>query len=177
MRQRPGASRRRRTSSVTARDDRSGRKREPLAVLTDWVLTHRRLVVVFWLAAAVAGAASASSATHALSQRSALPGKPGYEANRLIQRLYGNGGATAPFVAVLTLPPGQRVDSASARDGIGSAMRAVQARLPGSRIVSYASSGDPRFVSRDGRTGFALIFPPSQPDGQNPASGSLARTK
>src|SRR6266545_5440174 len=127
----------RRISSVTGRDDRSSRKRAPLAVLTDWVLTHRRLVVVFWLAAAVAGAASASSASHALSQRSALPGKPGYQANQLIQRLYGNGGATAPFVAVLTLPPGQRVDTASARDAIGSAMRAVQARLPGSRIASY----------------------------------------
>jgi RND superfamily putative drug exporter len=140
-------------------------------------VTHRRLVVVFWLAAAVAGAASASSATHALSQRSALPGKPGYEANQLIQRLYGNGGATAPFVALLTLSPGQRVDAASARNAIGSAMRALQAHLPGSRIASYASSRDPRFVSGDGRTTFALIFAPSQPDGQNPVAGALARTK
>src|SRR6266498_280932 len=177
MTQRLGARQWRRRRSVTGRDDRSGRKRAPLAVLTDWVLTHRRLVVVFWLAAAVAGAASASSATHALSQRSALPGKPGYEANRLIQRLYGNGGATAPFVAVLTLPPGQRADSASTREGIGSATRAAQARLPGSRVASYASSGDPGFTSANGRTSFALIFPPSQPDGQNPASRSLARTK
>src|SRR6266516_636921 len=177
MTQRPGASRWRRTTSVTTRDDRGARKREPLAVLTDWVLTHRWLVVVFWLTAAVAGAASASSATHALSQRSALPGKPGYQANQLIQRLYGNGAATAPFVAVLTLSPGQHLDTARARDGIGSAVRAVQARLPGSWIASYASTGDPRFVSRDGRTSLAPTFPPSQPDGQNPIAGALARTK
>jgi RND superfamily putative drug exporter len=135
------------------------------------------LVVVFWLAAAVSGAASASSATHALSQRSALPGKPGYQANQLIQRLYGNGGATAPFVAVLTLPAGQQVNTAPDRDAIGSAMGAVQARVPGSRIVSYASAGDPRLVSRDGRTSFALIYPPSQPDGQNPVAGALAHTE
>jgi putative drug exporter of the RND superfamily len=140
------------------------------------VLTHRRSVVVFWLAAAVAGAASASSATHALSQRSALPGKPGYEANQLIQRLYGNGAATAPFVAVLALAPGRHVDTAD-RDAIGSAMHAVQAHLPGSRIDSYASTGDPRFLSPDGRTSFALIYPPSQPDGQNPVAGALAHTK
>jgi RND superfamily putative drug exporter len=155
------------------RKSRSG----PLAALTDWVITHRRLVVVFWVTAVVAGAASASSATHALSQRSALPGKSGYEANQAIERLYGNGAATAPFVAVLSLPSGQHVDTSSARNAIGSAMRAVQAHLPGSRIVSYASSGDPRFFSRDGRTSFALIYPPSQPDGQNPVAGALARTK
>jgi len=146
-------------------------------VLTDWVLIHRRFVVVFWLAAAVAGAASASSATHALSQRSALPGKSGYEANRLIQRLYGNGGATAPFVAVLSLPSGQPVASSPARAAIARATRAVQTRVPGSRVVSYATTANPRFVSRDGRTSFALIFPPSQPDGQNPVAGALARTK
>src|SRR6266516_4265729 len=116
MTQRLGARQWRRRRSVAGRDDRSGRKRGPLVALTDRVLTHRRFVVVFWLAAAVAGAASASSATHALSQRSALPGKPGYQANQLIQRLYGNGAATAPFVAVLTLSPGQHLDTARARD-------------------------------------------------------------
>ncbi len=145
--------------------------------LTDRVLTHRRFVVVFWLAAAVAGAASAPSATQALSQRSALPGKSGYEANRLIQRLYGNGGATAPFVAVLSLPSGQPVATPSARAAIAQAMRAVQASVPGSRVVSDATTANPRFVSRDGRTSFALIYPPSQPDGQNPVAGALARTK
>src|SRR6266508_6177917 len=177
MRQRPGARQWRRRRSVAGRDDRSSRKRGPLVALTDWVLTHRRFVVVFWLAAAVAGAASASSATHALSQRSALPGKSGYEANRLIQRLYGNGGATAPFVAVLSLPSGQPVASSSARAAIARATRAVQTRVPGSRVVSYATTANPRFVSRDGRTSFALIYPPSQPDGQNPVAGALARTK
>src|SRR5713226_4504757 len=93
--------------SVTTCNRQTNRRRADgglLPALTDWVLRHRRLVLVFWLAAAVAGLASASSATHALSQRSALPGKPGYEANLLIERLYGNGGATPPYVAVLALP-------------------------------------------------------------------------
>jgi len=99
--------------------------------LTDRVLTHRRFVVVFWLAAAVAGAASAPSATQALSQRSALPGKSGYEANRLIQRLYGNGGATAPFVAVLSLPSGQPGATPSARAAVGGAARRASARASG----------------------------------------------
>src|SRR5262249_61830454 len=76
-------------------------KRGPLAALTAWVLTHRRSVAALWLLAGGAGAASASSATHALSQRSSLPGKPGFEGNQLIQRLYENGGATPPRVAGL----------------------------------------------------------------------------
>src|SRR6266511_4815703 len=177
MTQRLGARQWRRRRSVAGRDDRSGRKRGPLVALTDQVLTHRRFVVVFWLAAAVAGAASAPLATQALSQRSALPGKSGYEANRLIQRLYGNGGATGPFVAVLSLASGQPVATPSARAAIAQAMRAVQASVPGSRVVSDATTANPRFVSRDGRTSFALIYPPSQPDGQNPVAGALARTK
>src|SRR6516225_1540203 len=89
--------------------DRSGERpvqRGLLAALTTWALRHRRLVALVWLLAGVAGAASASSATHALSQRSSLPGKPGFEANQSIQRLYGNGGATPPYVAVVALRAG-----------------------------------------------------------------------
>src|SRR5262249_58599376 len=97
------------TQSRSDPPDRSGEQpveRGPLAALTAWVLTHQRSVAALWLLAGVAGAASASSATHALSQRSSLPGKPGFEANQSIQRLYDNGGATPPYVAVLTPPPG-----------------------------------------------------------------------
>jgi putative drug exporter of the RND superfamily len=147
------------------------------AVFIDWVLAHRRVVAAFWLALAVVGAGSASSATHALSQRSALPGRPGYEANQSIQRLYGSGGATAPFVAVLTVPTGHRLDTSAARRTIADALGAVVARVPGSRVVSYASTGDRRFLSRDRRTTFALIYPASQPDGQTPAAGAFAQTK
>src|SRR6266536_1321715 len=168
---------RRQEYGATAYSTAAEMQERTLAALTDWVLAHRRLVVVFWLAAAVAGAASASSATHALSQRSALPGKPGYQANQLIQRLYGNGGATAPFIAVLSLPSDQRIATPSTRAAIGQAMRALQKYVPGSRVVSYASTADRRFVSPDGRTTFALVYPPSQPDGQNPVAGALAHTK
>jgi uncharacterized membrane protein YdfJ with MMPL/SSD domain len=148
-----------------------------LAALTAWTLRHRRLIAVFWLAAAVAGAAWASSATHALSQRSSLPGKPGFEANRLIGRLYGNGGAEAPLVAVLALPPGHRIDTPAARAAIVSAMRAVQARIPGTRIASYASTGNAQFLSTDRRTTFALIYPPSDASGETPIAGALAQMK
>src|SRR5205085_804686 len=37
--------------------------------------------------------------------------------------------------------------------------------LPGARVASYASTGNKAFVSRDGRTTFALVYP--RPDGGN----------
>src|SRR5262249_10041818 len=148
-----------------------------LAGFTDWVLAHTRLVAVAWLAAVGAGAASASSATHALSQRSSLPGKPGFEANQLIGRLYGNGGSEPPFVAVLTLPPGQRIDTPATRAAIASAMRAVQASIPGTRIASYASTGNAQFLSSDRRTTFALIYPPSHASRQTPIHPPLPHPK
>src|SRR5215831_9522827 len=168
------------TQSRSDPPDRSGEQpveRGPLAALTAWVLTHQRSVAALWLLAGVAGAASASSATHALSQRSSLPGKPGFEANQSIQHLYENGGATPPYVAVVTVPRGQRIVAPANRAAIASAMRAVRARLPGARVASYPSTGDRGFVSRDGRTSFALIYPPSQPDGQTPVAGGLARVQ
>jgi putative drug exporter of the RND superfamily len=132
---------------------------------------------MLWLVAAVAGAVSASSATRALSQRSSLPGKSGFETNQLIQRLYGSGGATPPYVAALTVTSGKRITALASRTAIASAMQAVQARLRGARVASYASTGERGFVSRDGRTSFALIYPPSQADGQTPVADALGRVK
>src|SRR5262249_21470911 len=100
-----------------------------------------------------------------------------FEANQSIQRLFENGGATPPYVAVLTLPRGRRIVAPANRAAIASAMRAVRARLPGARVAAYASTGDRGFVPPDGRTSFALIYPPSEPDGQTPVAGALARVQ
>ena len=43
--------------------------------------------------------------------------------------------------------------------------------LPGSRVASYASTGDKAFVSNDGHTTFAIVYPKPDPDssfGDNP---------
>jgi RND superfamily putative drug exporter len=43
--------------------------------------------------------------------------------------------------------------------------------LPGGRIASYASTGDDAFVSDDGRTTYAIAYPPLDPNsafGENP---------
>ncbi len=94
-----------------------------------------------------------------LSQQFTLPGQPAYKANLAILRSYGNGGSTLPLVGVVTAPPGSSIDSPAARRGLGRAFAQV-AGMPGVRVVSYATTGDRRFISADRRTTYGLVFPP-----------------
>ena len=79
--------------------------------LTRTVLSHRRAVVVIWLLLAMAGAATARTTIGRAMTSYTLAGSPGYAANQRIATLYGNGGAAAPTVAVITLPASLRIDS------------------------------------------------------------------
>ena len=140
-------------------DDRG----EPVATLTRWVLAHKRLVVVFWVIVTVAAFAAVGPAVDALSEEFTLPGREGFETNREIAAIYGNGGDVAPIVPVVTLPEGTTVDSPGVAEELDSALAQVQAALPEARLTSYVSTGDRAFVSDDGRTTFALLWIPPQP--------------
>jgi putative drug exporter of the RND superfamily len=135
-----------------------------VAALTRWVLRHKTLVVLMWLVLTAAGAASAPQAIQAMSPNfGSLPGRPAYEANQQIRRLYGNGGDANPLVLVVRLPDGTTVDTPGVRTQLGTAVgRAAQA-VGGGRAASYADGGDRGFVSADGRTTFAVLYPPPGP--------------
>src|SRR5437870_8150867 len=147
--------------------------------LTRWVLSHKRIVVVFWVIVTLVGVASAGSATKALKQKFSVPGKEGWVTNQQIAReFHGTGGDHAPLLPVVTLPAGRSVDSA----GVRGELRALEARfeqvLPGSRQAGYASTGSRAFVSADGRTTFIIAYPPpdpNQPFGDNPNAAKKAR--
>jgi len=124
------------------------------------VLTHKLLVVLFWVILTVVGGASSNSATNALSQRFELPGREAYDTNIAIVHQYGNGGGIDPVVPVVTLPVGTTVHSAGVRAQLSAAFARVAAALPGSRLVSWANTGNPAFVSRDGRTTFGMVYLP-----------------
>jgi len=128
-----------------------------MATLTSCVLAHKR-IVDFWILVTIAAFAAIKPASDALSQQFPLPGREGYEANQRIAKLYGTGGDVAPMVPVVTLPRGTTVDSPAVEAQLAGALAKVQATLPGARIASYASTGDPAFVSRDRRTTFALVY-------------------
>ncbi len=126
--------------------------------LTCWILDHTRLVALAWLVVAVTSLFTVSSASNALSKSFALPGQPGFETDQAIIHAYGNGGGNAPAVPVITLPAGTTIDSAGIRAEWRNALARVRRAAPGARIVSYVSTGNRLFVSRDGRTTFALVY-------------------
>ncbi|HEX6461565.1 MAG TPA: MMPL family transporter [Thermoleophilaceae bacterium] len=145
--------------------------------MTRFALRHRRLVVAFWVLLTVAGMAFAGKATGALSKEFSVPGREGATTNAQIARTYGNGGNSAPLVPVATLPAGTSVDSSAVRAGLRQVEARIKRAVPGARVASYASTGDRGFVSRDGRTTFAIAYPPISGGsfGQNPKAARAAR--
>jgi len=140
-----------------------------METVTRWILRHRLIVAAFWLIVAVAGLSSAGSATNALSQQYSAPtGYEGVATNGAILHTYGTGGGASPVVPVITLPRGATVATPGVRATLAAAFAAVQAALPGARVISYASTGDRAFVSADGRTTFALVYPVARPGAQAP---------
>jgi RND superfamily putative drug exporter len=149
-----------------------------LQSLTRWVLAHKRTVVAFWVVATIAGMAAAGPASDALEPEFSVPDKEGWETNQVIaERYQGTGGDTAPLVPVVTLPEGESVDSAAVQSDLRQLDQRLSEALPAARIASYASTGDETFVSDDGRTTFAVIYPQPDPDsafGENPAAEEAA---
>jgi RND superfamily putative drug exporter len=139
-------------------------------------------VVGFWLIATMAGFAFVSSATGALSQQTSI-GSESEKTDLAIERMYGNGNHY-PVIAVVTLPRGTTVDTPGVRTQLGAALARVSTGQgpssnspwqlgPGSRVVSFASTGNRAFVSHDGRTTFALIYPMN--DNQDAVAQVLSR--
>ncbi len=135
-----------------------------MSSVTRWVLAHKRTVVVFWLLLTVVGIATVNSATKALDQKFSVPGKEGWETNVAIADRFHAGGDAAPLVPVVTLPEGETVSSPAVRSRLSQLDGKLERALPGARIASYASTGDRSFVSADGRTTFAIVYPPPDPN-------------
>jgi putative drug exporter of the RND superfamily len=146
--------------------------------LTRWVLGHKRTVVVTWIVLTFAGIAAAGPATDALDSEFSVPGKESWEANVAIAQQYGGDrNGTSPLLPVVTLPKGETVDSPGVRSELSTLDRRLDDALPGARIASYASTGNRAFVSDDGRTVFALVYPRPDPDsafGENPKAEKAA---
>jgi putative drug exporter of the RND superfamily len=135
--------------------------------LTRRVLAHKRIVVVSWLVLTAVGVALAGPATDALEPGFSVPNKEGWETNEAITKRYGDtGGDTAPLVPVVVLADDKTVDSPGVRTELAAIDERLRKALAGSRIASFASTGDRAFVSDDGRTTFALAYPPPDPHSQ-----------
>src|SRR3954447_13047471 len=127
--------------------------------------------------------AAAGPASDALNPEFSVPGKEGWETNvEIAARYNGTGGDASPLLPVVTLPKGQSIGSARVQADLKRLDARLANALPNARIASYASTGDRGFVSRDGRTTFAIVYPRRDPGstfGENPraeraASAALA---
>ena len=149
-----------------------------MSSLTRWVLAHKRTVVIGWILLTIAGVMAAGPATDALDPEFSVPNKEGWETNQTIAQQYrGTGGDTMPLVPVVTLPKGTSADAPAVKADLAKLDAKLERALPGSRLASYASTGDSAFVSKDGRTTFALVYPQPDPDsafGENPKAEKAA---
>jgi RND superfamily putative drug exporter len=122
--------------------------------LARFVLRHRLLVSLTWLALFIAGGIAAGPAAGRLNFDFSLPGQPGYEAEEQMIATFGTSSADT-FVPVLTMPAGETVQQH--RADVKKVFDTVRTELPQLRVVDLSSTGDQRFVTDDGRSTFGLV--------------------
>ncbi|HEV7211559.1 MAG TPA: MMPL family transporter, partial [Blastococcus sp.] len=132
--------------------------------LARFVLRHRLVVVLGWLALMVAGGIVAGPVTDRLTFDFSLPGQPGYEAEQQLIATFGTSTADT-LIPVITVPAGSTV--AERKADIAGVFAALRTAVPQVRVVDLGSTGDGRFVTDDGRSTFALVQGP-QPTGFGP---------
>jgi len=136
-----------------------------------WSLRHKGIVVSLWVLLTIAGIMSVGPATRALNPQFSSPGHESYRANQELARKFGNGGESAPLVAVVTLPSNTSVNAPTVLSGLQTVEQRIKQVVPRARIASYATTNhNSAFVSRDGRTTFVIAYPPPEanPDGNSP---------
>ncbi|MGI8532795.1 MAG: MMPL family transporter, partial [Geodermatophilaceae bacterium] len=129
----------------------------PVQRVAELVLRHRLIVVLSWLVLLVAGVAAAAQLGGRLSFDFSLPGQPGYETEAQIAQTYGVSSFDT-FVPVVTVPAGQTV--AGQAPAVAAVFESIRSQFPQLRVVDLSSTGDPSFVSNDGRSTFGLVQGP-----------------
>lgn len=123
------------------------------------VLRHRLWVGIGWVILFVAGIAAAGPATNRLTFDFSLPGQPGYQAEQKLIKTFGTS-TDDTLVPVLTVPAGGTV--AQHASDVRTVWQSVTKQLPEMRIVDFSSTGDAGFITKDGRSTFALVQGPME---------------
>jgi RND superfamily putative drug exporter len=128
--------------------------------VTRFCLDHRRVVLGVWLLLTVLGAVFTPSAVNRLAHTFATPGTAGYDANLHLFQTFGIDGNEQPTIGVLTLPPGQSMRTPA---GQASAARVFAAANNAGHlaVADYANTHNPKLISADGRTTWALFDMPN----------------
>ncbi len=129
-------------------------------VVARFCLRHRRLVVLAWLVLTVVGAALASSTTGRLTHSFATPGTVGYDTNLHLLQTLGIDGNEQPTIGVLKLPAGESMRTAAGQR-IAARTFAAANRAGHLAVADYANTRNPKLISADGRTTWALFDMPN----------------
>src|SRR5579872_5003072 len=128
-----------------------------LESLTHQIVRRRRWVIGVWVALTLFGGFSAGEVSKRWFESFSIPGYSAYEANQRTLRAFGTG-EQAPLVAVF-----RTSGDVTKQAGIKAAIAAAASVNPGSRVSSFWSTGSRAYVSKDGHTAFAEIYPPGTP--------------
>jgi RND superfamily putative drug exporter len=130
-----------------------------LGSLSRWVVRHRLVVGLVWLAITGVGLLLAPSVSGRLKSGIHL-NSAAYTANERIAKQYG-GSASDTGVVVIDLPNGTTVNSS----GMAAKLRGLDAQIakgtPGLREISYASTGNQALLGNGGRSTILLVYPPA----------------
>jgi RND superfamily putative drug exporter len=133
-----------------------------MEALSKWVIRHRLIVGLLWLAITVVGLLLAPSVSGRLKSGNHL-NSSAVTANTQIAKQYG-GVSSNPGVVVLDLPAGQTVSTPSVRAELAAVDAGIAKALPTVRVASYASTGSQTLVGTAGRSTTVLVYPPHPGD-------------
>src|SRR5665213_579410 len=128
-----------------------------LARLAHRIVRRRRVVIAVWVVLTLFGGFSASQVSKRWFESFSIPGYSAYGANQRTLHTFGSG-EQAPFVAVFSSK-----GDITKQTGITKAIDAAAKVNPGSRTSSFWSTGSRAYVSKDGHTTFAEIYPSGTP--------------
>ena len=128
-----------------------------LARLAHRIVQRRRWVIGAWVLLTLFGMFSAGQVSKRWFESFSIPGYSAYEANQRTLHAFGTG-EQAPLVAVF-----HSKGDVTKVSGIKGAIGAAAAVNKGSRVSSFWSTGSRAYVSKDGHTAFAEIYPPGLP--------------
>jgi RND superfamily putative drug exporter len=101
-----------------------------------------------------------SSATSGLSHGFNTPGTAGYDANAHMLKTFGIDGNEQPTIAVLHLPAGEGMRTPEGQAAAAHTFAAAN-RAGHLAVADYANTHNPKLISSDGRTTWALIDMPN----------------
>jgi putative drug exporter of the RND superfamily len=137
--------------------------------LAHFIVRRRYWVIGFWVVLTIFGVFSASQVSKRWYQSFSIPGYSAYEANQRALKVFGTG-EQPPLVAVF-----HTTGDITKETGIEKAIVAAARVNQPSRYSSYWSTGSRAYISKDGHTAFAEIYPPGNENFNNSVKLNQAR--